>query len=74
MKTSTRTRVKVCQFCKVGTDEIDYKDIGRIRRFTSGRGKILSPRITGTCARHQRMLARALKQARFLGLLPYIKV
>ncbi len=74
MKTSTRIRVKFCQFCKTDTDEIDYKDTGRIKRFTSGRGKILSPRITGTCARHQRMLAKALKQARYLGLLPYIKV
>lgn len=72
-KTITRIRVKVCQFCKTDTDEIDYKDIGRIKRFTSGRGKILPPRITGTCARHQRMLAKALKHARYLGLLPYIK-
>ncbi len=72
-KTSTRVKVKVCQFCKTDNQEIDYKDTGRIKRFTSGRGKILSPRITGTCAKHQRMLAKALKQARYLGLLPYIK-
>lgn len=71
---ATRMKVKICQFCKAEADEIDYKDIGRIKRFTSGRGKILSPRITGTCAKHQRMLAKALKRARFLGLLPYIKV
>ncbi len=72
-KPSNRIRVKFCQFCKTSTEEIDYKETGRIKRFTSGRGKILSPRITGTCARHQRMLAKALKQARYLGLLPYIK-
>lgn len=68
-----KKRVKVCQFCKVETDELDYKDIGRIRRFTSSRGKILSTKVTGTCARHQRMLAKALKKARFLGMLPYIR-
>ena len=68
-----KKRVKICQFCKAGTDEIDYKDPGRLRRFTSSRGKILSTKVTGTCARHQRMLAKALKRARFLALLPYIK-
>jgi len=71
---ATKMRIKICQFCKSESEEIDYKDIGRIKRYTSGRGKILSPRITGVCAKHQRMLAKALKQARFLGLLPYIKV
>ncbi len=70
----TKKRIKICQFCKSSTEEIDYKDTGRIRRFTSGRGKILSPKITGVCAKHQRMLAQALKRARLLGLLPFIKV
>jgi small subunit ribosomal protein S18 len=69
----TRMKIKVCQFCKAGTEEIDYKDIAKIKKYTSGRGKILPPRITGTCAKHQRMLSSALKRARFLGLLPYIK-
>ncbi|MCK9265826.1 30S ribosomal protein S18 [bacterium] len=68
-----KKRVKVCQFCKSAVDEIDYKDIGRIRRFTSSRGKILSTKVTGTCAKHQRMLAKSLKRARFLAMLPYIK-
>ncbi|HNS31705.1 MAG TPA: 30S ribosomal protein S18 [bacterium] len=68
-----KKRVKVCQFCKSLVDEIDYKDIGKIRRFTSSRGKILSTKVTGTCARHQRMLCKALKRARFLAMLPYIK-
>lgn len=67
-------KVKVCQFCKENAEEIDYKDIGKIKRFTSGRGKILSSKLTGTCAKHQRMLAKAIKRARFLGLLPFIKI
>lgn len=69
-----KKKVKVCQFCKEKAEEIDYKNIGKIRRFTSGRGKILSSKITGTCAKHQRMLAKAIKRARFLGLLPFIKI
>ncbi len=68
-----KKKAKICQFCKATMEEIDYKDIGRIRRFTSSRGKILSPKVTGTCARHQRMLSKALKRARFLAMLPYIK-
>lgn len=68
-----KKRVKVCQFCKSEVDEMDYKDIGRIRRYTSSRGKILSTKVTGTCARHQRMLAKTLKRARFLAMLPYIR-
>jgi len=68
-----KKKAKICQFCKAAMEEIDYKDIGRIRRFTSSRGKILSPKVTGTCARHQRMLSKALKRARFLAMLPYIK-
>jgi small subunit ribosomal protein S18 len=68
-----KKRVKVCQFCKAAIDEIDYKDMGKIRRFTSSRGKILSTKVTGTCAKHQIMLSKALKRARFLAMLPYIK-
>ncbi len=67
-------RIKVCQFCKAGLVEIDYKDVGRIKRCTSGRGKILPPSYTGTCSKHQRMLTKAIKRARFLALLPYIRV
>lgn len=50
---------------------IDYKDINRLRRYLSDRAKIEPRRKTGTCARHQRALALALKRARFLGLMPY---
>ncbi len=65
---------KGCPFCKEKVEEIDYKDIGRIRRFLSGRGKILSSKLTGVCSKHQRMLARAVKRARFLALLPFIQI
>jgi small subunit ribosomal protein S18 len=52
-------------------DYIDYKEISRLRRFISERGKILPRRVTGTCAKHQRPLTVALKRARSIALLPY---
>ena len=64
-------RRKVCSFCVDRVAEIDYKDLGRIRRYVSERGKIEPRRKTGTCARHQRRLTTALKRARMLALLPY---
>ncbi len=69
-----KIRNKQCAFCKENVKEIDYKDIGKLRRFISGRGKILPSKLTGTCAKHQRMLTRAIKRARFIGLLPFIKI
>ncbi|HRR96824.1 MAG TPA: 30S ribosomal protein S18, partial [Candidatus Ratteibacteria bacterium] len=63
-----KTRNRQCAFCKGKVKEIDYKDIGKLRRFISGRGKILSSKLTGTCAKHQRMLTKAIKRARFIGL------
>ena len=65
-------RRKVCQFCVDKIKEVDYKDLGRLRRFLSERGKIEPRRKTGTCARHQRALSVALKRARHMALLPYI--
>jgi small subunit ribosomal protein S18 len=62
---------KVCGFCADKVQHIDYKDIGRLRRYISDRGKIEPRRKMGTCSRHQRRLALALKRARFLGLLAY---
>ncbi|MBO4387261.1 MAG: 30S ribosomal protein S18 [Treponema sp.] len=62
---------KVCRFCGNKT-KIDYKDADGLRRFTTERGKILPRRITGTCAKHQRELARAIKRARAICLLPYV--
>lgn len=65
-------RRKSCPFCKDKIDVIDYKDFSALRRALSERGKIRSSRITGSCRRHQRQLARATKRARELGLLPYV--
>lgn len=66
-----RPRRKVCQFCVDKVDGIDYKDINRLRRSVSERGKILPRRMTGTCAKHQRQLSGAIKRARVIALLPY---
>ncbi|MFH1651273.1 MAG: 30S ribosomal protein S18 [Chloroflexota bacterium] len=63
---------KVCAFCKDKGAVIDYKEAARLRPFVSDRGKIEPRRKTGTCARHQRVLAEAIKRARFLALLPYV--
>ena len=65
-------RFKPCPFCRDKVDIIDYKDFGTIRRAMSEKGKIRSARITGACRRHQTQLARAVKRARELGLLPYV--
>lgn len=64
-------RKKVCSFCVDKVDSIDYKDIAKLRRYTSERAKILPRRVTGTCAYHQRALTVAIKRARHLALLPY---
>ena len=58
-------------FCADRLERIDYKDIARLRRYMSERGKILPRRVTGTCARHQREITVAIKRARHLALLPY---
>ena len=63
---------KSCQFCKDKIDVVDYKDFGALRRAMSEKGKIRSMRITGSCRRHQRQMAVAVKRARELGLLPYV--
>ncbi|HBG66119.1 MAG TPA: 30S ribosomal protein S18 [Treponema sp.] len=62
---------KVCRFC-ANKAKIDYKDADGLRRFTTERGKILPRRITGTCSRHQKELANAIKRARAICLLPYV--
>ena len=64
-------RRKVCAFCVDKVETIDYKDIARLRKFTSDRAKILPRRVTGTCARHQRELTTAIKRARQVALMPY---
>ena len=66
-----RKRRKVCAFCVDHIENIDYKDVARLRRFMSERAKILPRRVTGTCAHHQRQLTVAIKRARQIALLPF---
>ena len=66
-----RRRRKVCAFCVDKVEAIDYKDVAKLRRYMSERGKILPRRMTGTCAKHQRQLTEAIKRARHVALLPY---
>lgn len=64
-------RKKFCRFTAEGVEEIDYKDLATLKQYISETGKIIPSRNTGTKARYQRQLARAVKYARFLALLPY---
>ena len=65
-------RKKVCAFCVDKVEVIDYKDVAKLRKFTSERAKIVPRRVTGTCARHQRQLTTAIKRARHIALLSYV--
>ncbi len=67
-------RKKVCKFCGEKIKAIDYKDTMRIAKFVTERGKIIPSRISGNCAKHQRMLARAIKKARLVAFIPYTSV
>ena len=67
-----RPRKKVCAFCVDKAEHIDYKDVAKLRRYLSERAKIVTRRVTGTCARHQRELTVAIKRARQAALLPYV--
>lgn len=66
-----RRRKKVCVFCGEKNGTIDYKDVNKLKRYVSERGKILPRRITGNCAKHQRALTVAIKRARHIALMPY---
>ena len=66
-----RPKKKVCNFCVEKSDEIDYKDSTKLKKYISERGKILPRRITGNCAKHQRFVTTAIKRARHIALLPY---
>ena len=66
-----RGRVKVCRFCEDKSLKMDYKDERLLRRFVTERGKIIPRRMSGTCARHQRELTRAIKRARQIAILPF---
>jgi small subunit ribosomal protein S18 len=67
-----RRRKKICAFCVDKVKEIDYKENDNLRRYVNEYGRIRPRRQTGTCARHQRSLARAIKRARHLALLPFV--
>ena len=64
-------RRKVCSFCVEKVEAIDYKDTGKLKKFVTEKGKILPRRMTGVCAKHQRLLATAIKRARVAALLPF---
>ena len=62
---------KVCACCVEKVDEIDYKDVAKLKKYITEKGKILPRRNTGLCAKHQRILAEAIKRARVMALIPY---
>ncbi|MDO8664067.1 MAG: 30S ribosomal protein S18 [Candidatus Liptonbacteria bacterium] len=62
-----------CFFCSQNMSEIDYKEIELLKKFVSSQAKIIDPRHTGVCAKHQRKLAQAIKRARFLGLMAFTR-
>ena len=66
-------RRKHCKLCEEKIKFVDYKDVELLRQFTMERGKILGSRVTGTCAKHQRLIERAIKNARIMALMPYTK-
>jgi len=66
-----RQRKRYCYFCKENIDHIDYKDISLLRKFVSDKGKIRPKRSSGNCVQHQRMIAKAIKRAREIALMPY---
>ncbi|MBO5927251.1 MAG: 30S ribosomal protein S18 [Clostridia bacterium] len=64
-------RRKVCAFCQGKVETIDYKDVNTLKKYITEGGKILPRRMTGVCAKHQRVLAKAIKRARIVDLLPF---
>ena len=67
-----RAKKRVCAFCVDKAETIDYKDTAKLRKYLTERGKIQPRRMSGTCAKHQRKLAIAIKRARIIALLPYV--
>ncbi|MBQ9833521.1 MAG: 30S ribosomal protein S18 [Clostridia bacterium] len=67
-----KSRRKVCAFCVEKANYIDYKDVNKLRKYVTERGKIMPRRMSGVCAEHQRSLAIAIKRARIVALLPYV--
>lgn len=71
MPRQRRIKKKVCVFCADKSIVIDYKDVDKLKKFVSEKGKILPRRVTGVCAKHQREVTVAIKRARHIGLLPF---
>ena len=70
-KRMRRPKKKICTFCSEKAESIDYKDVNKLRKFITEKGKIMPRRASGACAKHQRQLAIAIKRARMMALLPY---
>ena len=66
-----KRRPKVCHFCVDKIEHVDYKEVEKLKKYVTERGKIVPRRVTGTCAKHQRQLTRAIKRARIIALLPF---
>ena len=71
-KDQAKKKKKNCSFCADKIEQVDFKDVHKLKRYLSERGKILPRRITGTCAEHQRMLAKAIKRAREAAIINYV--
>jgi len=67
-----RRRKKVCQMCAQKTEHVDYKNTEFLKRYITERGKILPRRVTGACAKHQRVVSQGVKRARIAALLPFV--
>ena len=65
---------KPCRLCKEKVEKVDYKDANYLQGFISDRGKIISSRLSGSCAKHQRMISNAVKKARLAGILPFVRI
>jgi len=75
MKTARRIfKKKPCRLCRDKAESVDYKNADMLKSFISDRGRIISARITGNCAKHQRMVANGIKKARLAALLPFVKI
>ncbi|HEU24108.1 MAG: 30S ribosomal protein S18 [Mesoaciditoga sp.] len=72
-KAGFKRKARKCYFCMNDINYVDYKDTRTLKKFVSDKGKILPRRITGTCAKHQRMVAEAIKRSREAALIPYTK-
>jgi small subunit ribosomal protein S18 len=67
------TRKKICRLCANKVKTVDYKDVRLLESFIKERGKMVSSRISGNCAKHQRLLCKAIKQARYISLIPFTR-